>query len=349
MRFSDILSRPYKKKPGGGGDPSAKKEGKQGLQLSDVHKNNVDGKSVFSGGADFSEESGSVKPFYDQLLEEAKNIRDRVRSNQKISSSVCLSIIHQIVQQDLVGELYEYAVSVLQHDDLPSHSIAVTSGSLKVGSGLNYDTENMLKLGLAAFIENVGMYRIPEGILNKKEKLNPDDIATIRKHPEISAQIVREMGETFEWLAEICLQIHERSDGSGYLRGLKGDEISEFASIIGLIDTYVAMTKDRPYRHKFVQTEAVKSILEIDKTKFPSRVIKEFLNQISLFPVNTYVKLNNKSIGRVISTDRSQPLRPKIQVLYNGLGQKLEQGEIVDLSGSPLLHVVEALDEKDLA
>lgn len=349
MRFSDILS-PHKKKPrSDGSDPSTKKQGEQGLRLSDLHQNHVEDKSVLRGSVDSPQGSSPVKPFYNQLLEEARNIRDKVKANQKISSSVCLSIIHQIVEQDLMDELYEYAVSVLQHDDFPSHSIAVTSGSLKVGGGLNYDTENMLKLGLAAFVENVGMYKIPEDILNKKEKLNPDDIATIRKHPEISAQIVREMGETFEWLAEICLQIHERSDGSGYPRGLKGDEISKFASIIGLIDTYVAMTKDRPYRRRFVQTEAVKSILEIDKSKFPSRVIKEFLNQISLFPVNTYVRLNNKSIGRVISTDRSQPLRPKIQIIYNGLGQKLEQGEIVDLSGSPLLHIVEALDEKDLA
>jgi len=156
------------------------------------------------------------------------------------------------------------------------------------------------------------------------------------------------MGKRYRWLADVVLQVHERSDGSGYPRGLKGGEISELASIIGLLDTYVAMIKQRPYRDKFLQSYAVKFLINEAKGLFPGKVLKVFLDQISLFPVHTHVRLNNKSIGLVLSTNKSQPMRPVIQLLYDSQGHKIEKKEIIRLSDNPLLYIVEGIDEKDL-
>jgi hypothetical protein len=97
-----------------------------------------------------------------------------------------------------------------------------------------------------------------------------------------------------------------------------------------------------------LQPDAIRFILKEAKVQFPTRILKAFLNSISLFPFHTYVKLNNKSIGRVISTDRNHPLRPVVEVLYDGLGNKPGQREIVRLSENPLLYIVETIDERDL-
>ncbi len=292
--------------------------------------------------------SEEIKTHYTGLLEKAVEIRDRLKSNQGLSHSPILALLHDIIDQNLIDQLYEYALSVPSDDELPAHSISVTLASLKVGKGMGYNTKNLLRLGFTAFLENVGMYKLPDHILKKTGELSPDEIAVIREHPELSARIFSGMGEVFKQLGEVALQVHERSDGSGYPRGLKGKEISEAASIIGLIDVYMAMIKDRPYRDKYIQTQAVKSILELGKGKFPSNVVKAFLNQISLFPVNTLVKLNNGSIGRVISTDQGQPMRPTIELLYDGLGQKIDKSKTIRLSESPLLHIVASVDEKEL-
>jgi len=289
-----------------------------------------------------------VEGYYTKLLERAVDIRARVEKEEDIAHSQALAILHLIIDEHLIDEFYEYAMSTPGGDELTSHSIAVAAGSLKMGMGLGYDTKKLLRLGLAAFLENVGMYRIPQGILQKTGELSRDERAEVRKHPEASAQILRRMGDAFEWLAEVAFQVHERSDGSGYPKGLGRKEITEAASIIGLIDNYMAMIKNRPYREKFIQTDAIKSILEIGRGKFPSRVVKEFLNQISLFPVNTFVKLNNDSLGRVLSTDKTQPMRPVIEILYDGLGQKMEEPKRINLADTPLLHIVDTIDERDL-
>ena len=290
---------------------------------------------------------GKIKKSYDLLLQKAVNIGDSVKKDQAINASPVLSILHQIIDADLIDELYDYAIPIAEDEGLPSHIISVTLAALKVAKGLGYDSKKLLKLALMAFFENVGMYKVDDRILQKKGQLNGDEFSQIKKHPEISAQIIGNMGGALQPLAKIALQVHERSDGSGYPNGLKGKEISEIASIIGMVDTYMAMIKNRPHRVKHMQPHAVKSILALGKGKFPPRIVKEFLNQVSLFPVNTYVKLNNKSIGRVVSTNKTQPLRPVIELVFDGLGNRLEKKKLIQLSESPLLHIVDTIDEKD--
>ena len=292
--------------------------------------------------------SEKVKTYYKHLLAKAKEIRDHVKQDKVITPAPAPSLIQGIIDDDLIEQLYEYAVYIHTEKGFPSHAVSVTFASMKVGKGIGYEADMILQLGLAAFFENVGMYKIPEHILKKEGELSAEEMNKIRKQPEMSELIILQMEPSFERLPEIALQVRERSDGSGYPRGLKGDEISELASIIGLIDTYIAMIMSRPYRKKHTQTEAVKSIIESGKKKFPPRVLKGFLDQISLYPVNTYVRLNNRAIGLVRSTDRNQLLRPTIELLYDGLDQKLEKQKIIHLSDYPLLHIVDTIDEEEL-
>jgi HD-GYP domain-containing protein (c-di-GMP phosphodiesterase class II) len=213
---------------------------------------------------------------------------------------------------------------------------------------VGYDGKRLIKLGLTAFLENVGMYKIPESVLTKKGKLEEKEISVIKSHPIISYRILAGAGEKYQWLAKLALQTHERSDGSGYPKGLKGEEISEVASIIGLTETYIAMIKRTPYRDPYSKTDAVKFVIEDAKRQFPIKVLKAFFNEISLYPVNTYVRLNSGAIGRVRATNKRRPLRPRITLLYDSEEKKLPSPRIIDLSEDPLFYIVENIDEKDL-
>lgn len=286
---------------------------------------------------------------YEKLLRTAMGVRDRVGAGQGINPSPIVADLQSIMERDLVEKLYARAVSAPDDcEEVFVHSVEVTSASLLIGKGMEYDQKRLLELGLAAFLENVGMYALPEAILQKTTELDESEMERIRRHPETSYRILSGLGDKYRWLAETALQVHERTDGSGYPNGLKAGEILEPASIIGLVDTYVAMSGKRPYRDKFLQTDAIKSILKDGKKQFPARILKAFLNCISLFPLSTYVKLNNKSIGRVVGTEKNQPLRPTLEIVYDNLGKKPEKKEIIRLSRNPLLYVVETLDERTL-
>ncbi len=348
VRFSDIIKVKDKQLPAGKilekGDEEDRIESSD-LQTPDIPEEKKFVPEIPSRNNIQSE----VISYYGRFIQRASDVRKRVKSLQGISPSPILSDLHHIIMKELIDELYEYAASAHEdHDDMLIHTIDVTFTSLMVGKGMRYDLKSMLRLGLAAFLENVGMYKIPDSILKKRGELGKREIELIKKHPEMSYEILSSLGTRYRWLAKVALQIHERSDGSGYPSGLKGDEIEESASIIGLVDSYMAMIKNRPYREKFMQTDAIKSIVETSKGLFPPRIVRVFLNQISLFPVNSYIKLNNGSIGRVISTDKNQPLRPTIELLYDVSGGKLKERQIIPLSENPLLYIDSIVSTKEL-
>jgi HD-GYP domain-containing protein (c-di-GMP phosphodiesterase class II) len=285
-----------------------------------------------------------IRSYYDSLLKEAAGIRDRVKNEQDLGELPALDGLRYAIGEDLVDQFYNCAMSTYENQmDLPEHTVKVASVSLKIAKGLKYDPKKLLKLGVASFLENVGMYAIPDHIIQKSKKLERDEIATIREHPEKSFEILSRAGTKYQWLAELSLQTHERADGSGYPRGLKGVEISEFSSIIGLADTYVALTSERPYRARFMPADAVKLILSEGKTLFSTRILRAFMNEISLYPVGTYVKLNNGSLGQVISAEKNQPLRPHVKILHDFRGNKTEERTVIRLLEQPLLYIKESV------
>jgi HD-GYP domain-containing protein (c-di-GMP phosphodiesterase class II) len=281
---------------------------------------------------------------YQSLLKEAEAIRERIKNEQGLGEMPVLDGLRYAIQGDLVDPFYNYAMSSYGNPtDLPEHTVKVASVSLKIGKGMGYAPKKLLQLGLTAFLENIGIYRIPDHILEKSEEFDKDEITAIRGHPEKSYHILLQAGEKYRWLAELSLQTHERRDGSGYPRGLKGEEIPEFASVVGLADTYVALTMDRPYRKRFSQADAVRLIISEGKTLFPLSILRTFMNEISLYPVGTYVKLNNGLLGQVVSTEKNQPLRPHVKVLDEFPGNKAEKSTVIRLSEQPLLYIKEAL------
>jgi len=294
-----------------------------------------------------------VRDYYQKLFNLANQVQSWVQDNNTIHISLIIPVLRSIIESNLIDSLYYYLV--LEGDKgnkvvapLVAHSIDLTIFSLKIGIGMGYDNKKLLALAIVSFLHDIGMYRIPQNILNKKGKLSKQEFKEVQKHPEISAGILSKLGDKYTWLANLSLQVHERADGSGYPRGLEGEEIHDYAYIIGLVDIYSAMIKDRPYRDRIEQNRAMKSIIASIKGKFPVKIVKLFLNQISFFPVNSYVKLNDRSVGMVITTNPSFPLKPTVEILYDHQGNRLKRPRIVDLSEQPLLYVTGSINEKDI-
>jgi HD-GYP domain-containing protein (c-di-GMP phosphodiesterase class II) len=289
-----------------------------------------------------------ARAYHKKLVALANHIQYCVQNDEAIDISAVIQHLRHIIDNDLVELLYYCLLFEGDKEStMPEHAIEVTIFSLLVVVGMGYDKKKLLPLAMVAFLHDVGMYKIPPAILSKKGKLSEREFKEVQKHPEISAGILSKLGAKFSWLANLSLQVHERVDGTGYPRGLKEDKIHEFAFIVGLVDMYSAMIKDRPYRDRIEKARAMKGIISSSRGKFPAKVVKVFLNQISFFPVGSHVKLNDRSVGRVISTNQEFPLKPIVEILYDNAGNRLKKPEIVDLYQQPLLRITESIDEKE--
>jgi HD-GYP domain-containing protein (c-di-GMP phosphodiesterase class II) len=290
---------------------------------------------------------------YEKLLALAKKVESWVQNNEVIDISQVIALLRSIIESNLIDPLYTYLSFKGDKGSrakvpLVGLSIDVTVLSLKVGTAMSYDVKRLLDLAMFAFLHDVGLYKIPEDILNKRGKLTEQESKVMQRHPELSADILSKLDGEHRWLAGMALQVYERADGSGYPKGLKGAEIHDYAYIVGLVGIYAAMIKDRPYRERVEKSSAIKGIIASSKGMFPVKIVKAFLNQISFFPLNSYVKLNDRSVGRVISTNPNLPLKPTVEILYDSLGNRLAGKRIVDLSEQVLLYVTGSIDEEEI-
>jgi len=128
-------------------------------------------------------------------------------------------------------------------------------------------------------LHDIGKIGVDEAIIRKPGPLTPEEIAQMRRHPEIGAQIISQMRFARE-VAPIISGHHEYWDGSGYPRGLSGEEIPIGARIITIVDAYDAMTTDRPYRAALSAEEAFRRLSAGRGTQFDPEMLEVFLGLI---------------------------------------------------------------------
>ncbi len=224
-------------------------------------------------------------------------------------------------------------------ETLTTHSLNVTTLAIKIGISRGYTQEKLFSLTVCALLGDIGMTRVSPAILNKKGKLDPEEFQEIKNHLKCSCDICQQVGNKFPFLAPIVYQIHERENGNGYPDGLRGGNIHEFAKIIGMCDVYIAMTSPTSQRTNFSGYETLQQIISRRGIDFNAVIIKSLIDVISVFPLESLVKLNNGSIGRVIDISPVHPTRPKLLILVNSEGERLKTGKIMDLEKEPLLYI----------
>ena len=287
---------------------------------------------------------------YDEVAKYIREVFAAVRRRRKFSIAGGFKIMHQMVEtQPPYDPLFINAI----HQDntgeyIIYHSVNVSIFAIKMAQYLGYSKERQEEIGMAGLLHDVGAGLVPKNVLYQENKLSQREISILRERPLNSFKILRQFGDQYMYLAVCASQVYERIDGSGYPNGLMGDEIKEYAQIIGLVDIYEALIHSRPQRVKFLHLTAVKEIIKTHKKGFKKEHLKALLNSFSIFPLSSYVRLNSNAIGKVIETYPDQPLRPKIIIEYNSQNQKVLTERIVDLTENSLLHIIDSVSEVEL-
>jgi HD-GYP domain-containing protein (c-di-GMP phosphodiesterase class II) len=295
-----------------------------------------------------------IEQLYSTLVDYLGEVRKRVDNNERFDIRQAVDTVNHIINTpDLIEKFYQSTtLSSYNHnneDYLITHLINVMIYSLKIGTGLKYPVEELLELGLAALLYDIGFFRIPENITGKNSKLTETELNTVKKHTEIGKNILYQFHAEHPMLSRVAYEHHERTNGSGYPGGLKEDAICEYATITGLADTFDAMIHNRPHRKALAQYFSVKELIVSKNSLFSAKLIKVFLDEMGIFPVGSYVRLNNMETGRVISNSRIHPLKPTVKMILNSRGEKLPEETIIKLEGHPVLYVTAAVSKEDLS
>ena len=151
------------------------------------------------------------------------------------------------------------------------HPVKVAALAMLIGRYAELGQADLTKLSMAAMLENIGYLSLPPEVMEKDGSLTEEEWQHIRRHPQESATMLAESGLEAEVITAVT-QHHERWDGSGYPEGRKGEEISLFARIIALADTFHALLSKRPHRPAFKPHEAVEFIVAYSGAMFDPKL-----------------------------------------------------------------------------
>lgn len=256
----------------------------------------------------------------------------------------------QAVVDELVDELGRAGETALCLATLRSldqytfvHSVQVCILSLLAAAQLGYGRPALRELGVGALLHDVGKVRVPAHILQKPGPLTPEEMEEVKRHTVYGFEILLPRHEISARAAHVAYQHHERLDGSGYPRGLRGEQIHPYARIVAVADVYDAMVAERPYRRAHRPDQAAAWLRSQAGIQFEARAVEALLRRLALYPEGTVVRLGTGEVG-VVSAQTADPARPVVRVLGDPEDQPLVPFE-VDLAARRDLAIADVLPD----
>ncbi len=219
------------------------------------------------------------------------------------------------------------------------HSVQTTMLAAAIGTQLKLDRQTLKELTLGCLIHDAGMLQIDRNAFDRGDVLDQVEFLEITKHPVLVFDLIKNREMVPQRAAFVAYQIHERENGTGYPRQRCGSQIHFLSKIAAVADTFVGLVSPRQHRPAMLPYAAMARMLHSTREGlFDPLAVRALLRAVSLFPLGSFVELNDKRVGRVIRSNGDAYNRPTVEVWNPQV--RYATLEVVDLSQTPDLQVV---------
>ncbi len=216
-----------------------------------------------------------------------------------------------------------------------AHSLATSMWALIFGRHLGLDRQSLKLLGLGGLLLDVGKTRLPQQLLQSTEPLTDVARAHVQSHVQLGMELLHAADSIDRRVLDMVATHHERFDGSGYPKGLAGNKIPVFGRIGGIVDSYAAMTSNRPYKQAMSSYDAMREFKALADKSFQAELVEQFIQAIGIFPAGTLVELSTDEIAVVLKEHRTSRLLPEVAIILDANRHKLDDFRVVDLADQP--------------
>ncbi|WP_421133752.1 HD-GYP domain-containing protein [Alteromonas sp. A079] len=270
------------------------------------------------------------------LYQDAKNIQSGFLKSLKRGAIKDLSPVeelsHSIIESVFDNKDALSCLTMIKDTDsyLLEHSINCSILMGMFTQFIGYDRDATEQASLGALLMDIGMSSLPDDIRSNTNEFNDADWEIMKTHVEIGRDIVEQYGDISDLALQIIEQHHERVDGSGYPKGLEGDEISEFARIAAIIDTFDALTSNRPHQDSITPTQALKRLS--DANNLDQDLVRQFIQCVGIHPVGSLVRLKSGKLGIVSQQNKADAVSPIVMTFYSVKSNHFNEVKRIDLS-----------------
>lgn len=271
---------------------------------------------------------------YHKSIKVSHNLVEDIRFSRIINLDLVKSCSDQICEYLNTDSNILALLGSMKEDEpyMFTHPVHVAFVSFVIGKWMKLNKSEISNLVFTGMVHDIGKAKISDKLLNKTEPLTDREMATMRTHTIMGYKILASLNVHDPQVLLGVLFHHERQDGTGYPKGLKGDQISLFGKIIAVADIYDAITSTKPYRIKSSPFRAVEEIQDSSFGRLDPKVCQAFLVNICNFYFGSTVRLSNEQIGEIVYVNPEEKTRPVIRCNneFINLAQKREL-QIIEL------------------
>ncbi|MGY3895407.1 HD-GYP domain-containing protein [Aeromonas enterica] len=289
-----------------------------------------------------------------RLYQEARELQGKFIRHLKAGEPIDITPL-AAVAEEMVDTMFTHGDAMLclariraKDAYLMEHSMNVAILLANFGRYLDLDRSVLKELTLGGLLHDVGKIMTPDEVLNKPGKLTDEEFTVMRQHVVHSYDILSHTPGITATMLEVAANHHERLDGTGYPRHLKGDQLSLHTRMSGIVDVYDAVTADRVYKQGMQPTQAFRILLKGADHHFDRVLVTKFIKCMGVYPVGTLVQLSNQRLAIVMQRNPHEPLKPVVKVIYHATQRHYLEVQWLDLAKSGVQESIEStVDPKE--
>ena len=216
-----------------------------------------------------------------------------------------------------------------------ARALQVSIYMIVFGRFLELAREELELLGMVGLLQDVGKTRLPASVMEKNTTLTPEEAEIFRSHVQLGAEILKATPGIPPRLLELAILHHERQDGTGYPKGLKGEQIGLYGSIAAIADAFDILTAQRTKGDPLSPSAALSYLYKERGTGYHSDLVEQFIQCVGVFPVGSVVELNSGETGLVITQNLVRRLKPRVMIVLDAKGNPMRPHKILDLDRDP--------------
>ncbi|WP_070098714.1 HD-GYP domain-containing protein [Sphingobium sp. SYK-6] len=217
-----------------------------------------------------------------------------------------------------------------ENSTLYSHGLAVSALMIALGRQMGLDEQRVKDAGMAGLLMDVGMGHLPIDVSTILDDLSSAQRNIVETHTTLGYEFLELGGELPEEVTRVCLEHHERYDGSGYPHGLVGEEIGLFGRMAAICDVYDSLTSDRPHRPR-VDPNAALGLMRGMEGQFDEALLDQFIESVGVYPIGSVVRLTNGRLALVVDQNAQDYTSPRVWSFYDVGSRRVIKPEDLDL------------------
>ena len=216
-----------------------------------------------------------------------------------------------------------------------NHCVHSAILAINLGRALGFRRQQIHELTIGTLLADLGKMRLPKELLRATRRLDRRESEIMKLHVKFGVEMVEDLGGLTPGVLDIVAAHHERFDGSGYPKGLRGGEISLLARIAGLADTFDAVTSERAYSTAIAPHEAVQELYASTIHVFQRELVELLIQVLGAHPIGSLVELSDGAVALVAALNRERRLLPWVMRLTAPDKTPLARASLVNLAADP--------------